>query len=107
MRGLVHPRVRAGMHTLSRAEANGQLLNVRCGHCSIRHLYRPGDIAQLVGDVPLLDLEGRFKCSKCASKDAIDIRFVLPTAAERMGMTVRHLVKVKNVRVPVWKDVRG
>lgn len=107
MRGLIHPGVRGKMHTLAHAEEAGQLLKVRCGACSVTHFYRPGDLVQLFGEVTILDIEGQFRCSRCGSKSGIDLRYVLPTAAERMAMTVRHLVKVRSVRVPVWKDVRG
>lgn len=96
-----------GAHTLTRADEIGQLLKVRCGVCSVSHFYRPGDVAQLFGNVTILDIEGRFHRSRCNSKEWIDLKYVLPSAADRVKMTVRHLVKIKSVRVPIWKDVRG
>ncbi len=107
VRGMIHPGARAKMHSLSKAEEIGQLVKVRCGFCSVTHFYRAGDIAQLVGDVTVLEIEGNFRCSRCGKKEAMTARLVLPSAAERVRMTVRHLVKIKNVKVPVWKDVRG
>ena len=106
-RGFIHPAVQAKLHTLSRAAESGQLLKVRCGSCSVAHHYRPSDLVQLFGEVTILDLAGRFRCSRCGSKDAIALTYVNPSAAERMKLTVRHLVKVKSVQVPVWKDVKG
>ncbi|WP_246302017.1 hypothetical protein [Mycoplana rhizolycopersici] len=107
VRELVHPGVRAKMHCLSKAEEVGQLVKVRCGYCNVTHFYRPGDIVQLVGDLTILELDGSFRCSRCGKKEAVNATLVLPSAAERMTMTVRHLVKIRSVRVPVWKDVRG
>ncbi|MCD2184742.1 hypothetical protein [Rhizobium sp. GN54] len=107
VREITHFGVRAKMHSLSKAEEIGQLVKVRCGYCNVTHFYRAGDIAQLVGDVSVLEIEGNFRCSRCGKKDAMTATLVLPSAAEREKMTVRHLVTIKNVRVPVWHDVRG
>ncbi|MBD9375601.1 hypothetical protein IB238_23620 [Rhizobium sp. ARZ01] len=106
-RGFIHPAVRAKMHTLAKADENGQLLKVRCALCSVSHFYRPSDLVQLFGEVTILDLDGRFRCSRCGSRDGINLTYINPSAAERMKMTVRHLVKVRSIKVPVWKDVRG
>ncbi len=96
------------MTTLTRAAENGQLLKAKCGICSVTHFYRPGDIAQIYGEVTILDIEGRFRYSRrCSSKDWSNLSFVIPSAADRVKMTVRHLVEIKSVKVPVWKDVRG
>lgn len=62
-RGFIHPAVRAKMHTLQRAADSGQLVRVRCGLCGVSHFYRPTDLAQLFGEVTILDLDGRFRCA--------------------------------------------
>ena len=103
--GLTHPAVSSHLPKLSAFEADGHIIRVTCTWCRRTHRYRPGDLMQLLGDVPFLYIEKQFRCSDCGKRDYMDARLEMPSAKERVGMRIRRLVEVRTVRQPIWEDV--
>lgn len=80
---------------------------VRAKCCGVRY-YRPDDLIELFGDMPVLALESRMvRCEQCDSRDLMTIRLVHLTAEERQRAHVRQLVGVKTIKRPVWRDEPG
>ncbi|MFB2553907.1 hypothetical protein [Ensifer soli] len=106
-RGLVHPYRHARLWTLRKAAEIGQLVRVTCKRCRVTRTYMCGDLATLLGDIEVRDVEQRMRCEGCGSKDYLAAKTLLPSAEERQTMVIRRLVEVKTRRVPIWQDVKG
>lgn len=98
---------RGGAFTLSKADEAGYFLRARCGLCTIRRVYRPIDLVQLVGDVGILDIERSIRCEKCQQKDYMQIEFWYPTGRERDGLKVRRVAGIRMIRKVIWRDEEG
>jgi len=98
---------RVDAFTLSRADEAGYFVRARCGLCSIKRVYRPIDLVQLVGDVGMLDLERSIRCEKCQRKDYMQIEFWYPTGRERDGLKVRRVAGIRIIRKVIWRDEEG
>ena len=65
------------------------------------------DIERLLKEnLHVLNLQRKFRCDRCGSKDHMVVEFRTLVAAEMVGLVVRELVDVKTVRRPVWRDRR-
>jgi hypothetical protein len=106
-KGKAHPYRENQIPTLSDAESKGQFVRVRCTPCKITRYFRPTDIEKLLQEnLHVLNLQRKFRCDRCGSKDHMVVEFRTLVAAEMVGLVVRELVDVKTVRRPVWRDRR-
>lgn len=103
--GRMHPGTAKHLPRMSQAAELGQLVKITCTWCKVTHRYDPADLHQLLGNVPFLDIEINFRCSKCGKREYLKSDLELPSARDRVGMTVRRLVEIRTVQRPVWKDV--
>lgn len=103
--GRMHPGVVRHLPTMAAAVDLGQLVKITCTWCKTSHRYEPGDLMNLLGNVPFLNIEINFRCSGCGQREYLKSDLEMPPAQERVGMTVRRLVEIKTVQRPVWKDV--
>ncbi|ESZ08980.1 hypothetical protein X736_04675 [Mesorhizobium sp. L2C089B000] len=90
------------VQTLCKAHEVGQLIRVRCFNCNTRH-YLPGDLGQLVGNIPFWDVDRHMRCERCKRRD-LDVDILLPSASEVMKIRVRRLVEIRMVRKVIWRD---
>lgn len=104
--GRIHPGVAARLPKLSTAIELGQLVKMCCTWCRTTHHYYPQDLMTLLGDVPFLNIEMNFRCSKCGKREYMKADLQLLAARQQVGLKVRKLIEVKTVRRPVWKDVK-
>jgi len=91
-------------YPLSKAHANGMLVKVSCQLCGITHRYRPGDLLALLGDLPLWEIAGHFRCEKCERKDYMHADWQTVQGADIKTIRIRRLVRVRVVRVFEWED---
>ena len=90
--------------TVSTAGQHSMLVKVRCGLCRVTRLYHPDDIIALIGDVAIWDIAPRFSCETCKSREYLKADWT-HIAGPDVGKTrIRRLVRVRYIRVPVWKD---
>ncbi|MCV9965433.1 hypothetical protein OIU34_26500 [Pararhizobium sp. BT-229] len=104
--GRMHPALVRHLPTMSTAVTHGQLIKLSCTWCKTTHRYEPADLMQLRGNVPFLNIEVNFRCSGCGKQEYLKSDLEVPSAKDRVGMTVRRLVEIKTVQRPVWKDVK-
>lgn len=97
------PRSRNLIWPLSRAQAVGQLVRVRCPICPGWRHYEPADLQCLLGDVDVNAVSRRMHCERCGGH-GMRAEVFIPVAAERARLKVRRLVAIKIKRVPVWRD---
>lgn len=102
-----HRDRRRDAFTLSRADETGYFLRARCELCSVRRVYHPRDLVQLVGDVSLFDIQRSIRCEKCGRKDHMQVEFWYPTGQERVGLRIRRLVEIRTIRKVIWRDEDG
>ncbi len=98
---------RKGAFTLSHASQHGALIRVTCKRHNNTRYYRPGDLLQLFGDVPVDDLEYRMRCEQCEPGSRPEVEPAYPSIAELEAMTVRRLDGVRWVRRITWRDEKG
>lgn len=90
--------------TLSTAHTHGMLLQLKCGLCRQAHLYRAQDIITLIGDVALWDVAPSFKCERCKTGEFLRADWKHVYGPDVGKLTVRRLIRVKTVNIPIWKD---
>lgn len=103
--GRMHPSIARHLPRMSSAVKLGQFIKITCQHCRVTHRYDPDDLIEVLGDVPFLNIQTNFHCSKCGKRDYMSADLETPSARERVGMTVRKLVEIRTVRRPVWEDI--
>jgi len=103
--GRMHPSIAKHLPKMSLAVELGQFIKISCQHCRVTHRYDPDDLIKVLGDVPFLNIQANFHCSKCGKRDYMSADLETPSARERVGMTVRKLVEIRTVRRPVWEDI--
>lgn len=92
--------------TLSSYAQGSHFVKITCEFCRLKRFYEPVDIMQLCGNISVRQIANRFRCEKCERKDYLTIDLVNPSAAERVGMSVRRLTEIRIIRKPVWKDIK-
>ncbi len=97
-------RKRGQAWTLSDAHDVGQLVRIACQHCNIKRHYRPADLQQLVGNVECEKASLGMRCGKCRRVEYLVTITWNPTAQERVGLRIRRLVEIRNVRKVIWRD---
>ena len=90
---------------MSSAVELGQFIKITCQHSRVTHRYDPADLIKVLGDVPFLNIQENFHCSKCGKRGYMSAGLETPCARERVSMTARRLVEIRTVQKPVWKDV--
>lgn len=88
---------------LSRLIDSRQFVRVACTYCKRKHHYYPHDLIEVFGDVDVDSLMHRIKCENC-DKGSMDVRAILPTGMDAVGMKIRRLVALKIRHVPVWRE---
>ena len=86
---------------LSTAAKNGSLVKASCVGCSAPRWYQPGDMIQLFGNIPAMNLEGLMRCRECGSE--LNVRVESPLAADRQKIRLTRLDKVWWVRRASWR----
>ncbi|CCV03301.1 conserved hypothetical protein [Mesorhizobium metallidurans STM 2683] len=97
-------RKRGSEWRLSNAHETGQLVLVRCGLCSVKRWYQPGDLREIFGDIEAELVGHKMSCERCGKNDCIHAETQNPSARERQGIRVRRLVEIRMVRRVIWKD---
>ena len=107
-KGGSHPYSEAKIPRLLDAHQNGQFVKVTCKWCrpQITRNYRPMDIAKLVGDRHVMELQHRFRCEKCRRNDYMEVSFEMVIGDRIKGFPVRELVEIRTVKRPVWRDIK-
>ncbi len=90
--------------TLSTADENGMLVKIRCGLCKGTHLYYAKDVMKLIGDLPLWDIAANTRCEKCDTNAYLKADWKHVYGPDVGNTKVRKLVRIRQVRIPVWKD---
>lgn len=94
-------------YLLSHAHANGSLIRIECRHCRIVRFFEPLDLKQVFGNIEVDELAEKMCCGRCRERWWMRVNQELPTAAQRMTMTIRRLDKVYHVKRVTWRDVVG
>jgi len=89
---------------LSDAADHGQLLTVECQLCRVTRRYFPRDLLKFRQDENLARTMSCFRCDGCGKRDYMFLRVLDPSIEDHGKLTVRRLVRVKTVCVPVWRD---
>lgn len=97
-------RKRGGAWKLSDAHEIGQLVIVRCGLCSVKRWYQPGDLKEIFGDIDAELVGSKMSCERCGKNDCMHAETQNPTARERQAIRVRRLAEIRTVRRIIWKD---
>ncbi len=92
--------------TLSSYVQGSHFVKITCEFCRLKRFYEPVDIMQLCGNISVRQITNQFRCEKCERKDYLTVDLVSPSAAERVGMSVRRLTQIRIIRKPVWKDIK-
>lgn len=95
---------RGSAFTLSRAHDTGYYVRARCALCSLKRIYAPLDLVQLVGDIALPQLERKIRCDKCGKREFMEVNFWSPAARELEGLIIRRVAGVRTVRKVIWRD---
>lgn len=104
-RGRAHPYLENKIPTLDDADGLGQFVRAGCSRCKGVRYYRPADIRTLVGEnTHILNLQERFRCEQCGSKEHMAVEFKTLLGSEIPGLVVRELVEIRWVKKPVWRD---
>lgn len=90
--------------TLSTAHSHSMLVKLKCGLRRQVHLYRAQDIITLIGDVPLWDIAFAFRCEKCQTGEYLRADWQHLYGPDVGRTTIRRLVRVKTINVPIWRD---
>jgi hypothetical protein len=91
--------------TLRNAPTYSLFVQVRCGRCRVVHLYLPDDIIELVGgDLAIYEVVQHFKCERCQSREYMKASWKAVYGPDVGKTAIRRLVRVRYVRVPVWRD---
>ena len=86
------------------AAEGGQLIMVRCGLCHHRANYWAQDLVKVVGPTHEVHVPP-FPCSRCKTRDYIDVKCTVPPATELDGLTVRR--PVRKVTKWIWRDEKA
>ncbi|WFU04652.1 hypothetical protein QA648_28200 (plasmid) [Rhizobium sp. CB3171] len=99
------PYFRNLVATLSSYDMGSIFVSITCEWCRTAHLYVPEDLIKLCGDITVFEIASKFRCSECKRKDYLtaDLRCMLPQ--DQIGLKVRRLIDIKQVRKPIWQDV--
>ena len=89
--GRMHPSIARHLPRMSSAVEFGQFIKIACQHCRVTHRCDPSDLIKVFGDVPFLNIQENFHCSKFGKRDYMSAGLERPCAHERVGMTVRRL----------------
>lgn len=88
---------------LREAASLGLVISMRCGLCRRRALYLATDLVIVLGpDHELRDPP--WPCSRCRTREYIDIRWRQPAASEIDGLVVRR--PVRRVARWIWRSER-
>jgi hypothetical protein len=90
--------------TLSSADQHGMLLELKCHLCRQVHLYLARDIIKLVGDIALWDIAPAFSCERCQTGEYLKADWRHVYGPDFGKLTVRKLVRIRKVEIPVWRD---
>jgi hypothetical protein len=90
--------------TLSTADQHNMLVKLKCGLCRQVHLYYSRDVITLIGDVPLWDIARAFRCEKCKTGEYLRADWHHLYSPDIGKTTVRRLVRIKRVDIPIWTD---
>lgn len=90
--------------TVSTAAEHSMIVKVRCGLCKVTRRYHPDDIIKLIGDVALGDIAPKFSCETCTSRDYPKADWDHVRGPDVGKTKIRRLVRVRYIRVPVWRD---
>ena len=104
--GRMHTYRDSQIPKLLAAHEAGQFVRVSCRACKVTRFYLPADIEKVFGNLNVFELDGRFRCEKCGTKEDVSVAFANLVAGERPGMTIRKLERIEMRRVPVWRDVK-
>lgn len=91
-------------YTLYQMHHDGMLIRATCNWCNITRYFHCDDLARLVGNVDIERLQASMRCEKCNQRQYMYCKPCIPTAAERMKITVRRIAAIKYVRKVVWRD---
>ena len=91
--------------TLRNAPTHSLFVEVKCGRCRVVHLYHPDDIIQLVGgDLAIYEVVGHFSCERCKGREYLKASWKAVFGPDVGKTPIGRLVRVRYVRVPVWRD---
>lgn len=82
----------------------GQVVLIRCRHCNIKRYFKPAELREIYGNVPVEALRGKMTCQKCRMSESIDAELLHLVGEEAVKVRFRRLVGIKFVRRVVWRD---
>ncbi|MEI9408122.1 hypothetical protein [Mesorhizobium salmacidum] len=81
----------------------GQVALIRCRNCNIKRFFKPAELREVYGNVPIETLRGRMTCQMCRTSESIDAELLHLVGEESVSVRYRRLVGIKFVRV-IWRD---
>lgn len=92
--------------SLSNAPLSNLYAEVTCRRrCRVTHLYHPDDLLELCKeDLAIPDVAEFFRCERCRSRDYMRSAWKAVYGPDTGKTPIRRLVRVRYVRVPVWRD---
>ncbi|MFC3326178.1 hypothetical protein [Mesorhizobium cantuariense] len=82
----------------------GQVALVRCRHCNIKRYFKPGELREVYGNVPIEALRGKMRCQKCRNTEHIDAELLHLVGLEAVQVRYRRLAEIRFVRRVIWRD---
>jgi len=83
------------------AAASGQMLMTRCGLCGRSANYWATDLVKVLG--PLHEVHvPPFKCSRCGTRDYVDVKVTVPAASQLNTLTVRR--PIRQITKWIWRN---
>lgn len=86
------------------AAADGMIITVYCGLCRRRANYWASDLLQVVGPLHQVHLP-MWPCSRCKTKDYIDMTWKVVAPGDLQGMIVRRPVQA--VTRWIWRNEKA
>jgi DNA-directed RNA polymerase subunit RPC12/RpoP len=90
--------------TLMNAHNAGQVARITCRHCNIKRYYKPAELREVYGNVPIAALRANMRCVACGKSEYIDAELTHLNAEEAVTVRLRRLVEIRFVRRVIWRD---
>ena len=86
------------------AAESGQMLMVRCNLCHRTVNYWAYDLVKVVGPHHEVHVPP-FQCSRCRTREYLDVKCTIPSASELATLTVRR--PVKQIAKWIWRTEKA
>ena len=80
------------------------VMNIRCGHCNVKRLYKPSELREVIGNVTVDQLRTKVRCEKCGRKESMNAELFHPVGQELVEIRFRRLVEIRWEKRIIWRD---